>query len=158
MKKYSLVLVILSIVVASLVFVMALFLSGILDYLDGDAIGTPIYDNKIINENNRESESNVKYGDKLSTITESFKEKYDAVVEGTVLSCMGHKSYPVKYQCDVQVEQYIKFDGKKTPQLTILGYRETFTDNGLKAIFGLDYHDDENYYEIMERVLLDNEN
>lgn len=95
--------------------------------------------------------------DELTTITESFKEKYDAVVEGTVLWCMGHKVYPVRYQCDIQVEQYIKFDGEKTSQLTILGYRETSTGAGLKAIFGLDYHEDENYYEIMERVLLENE-
>jgi hypothetical protein len=109
------------------------------------------------NEINLKSEPSVKSEDELFTVTESFKKKYDAVIEGTILWCMGHKTYPVRYQCDIQVEQYIKFNDEKTPQLTILGYRETVADWGQKTLFGLDYPEDENYYEIMERVLLDDE-
>lgn len=81
---------------------------------------------------------------------DSFPEKYDTVVEGTVLWCMGHKVYPVRYQCDIQVDSYIKFDGERTGQLTILGYEDTDIQDNQKAIFGIEYHSDESYYEIIE--------
>jgi hypothetical protein len=82
---------------------------------------------------------------------ESFQEKYEAVVEGTIIGCMGHKeTYPIRYQCEVQIDSYIKFDGEKTGQLTVLAYRDRLDEDNQKAIFGLDYHEDENYYEVME--------
>jgi len=82
---------------------------------------------------------------------ESFVEKYDAVVEGSIIGCMGHKeTYPIRYQCEIQVDSYIKYNGEKTGQLTALAYRDRLNEDNQKAIFGLDYHDDENYYEIIE--------
>ena len=99
-----------------------------------------------------ESENN------LTIARELFQEKYDAVVEGTVFWCMGHKeSYPIRYQCEIQVDSYIKYDGEKTGQLTVMAYRDNLNEDNQGAIFGLDYHEDEDYYEIMERVLLENE-
>jgi len=82
---------------------------------------------------------------------ESFQEKYDAVVEGSIIGCMGHKeTYPIRYQCDIQVDSYIKYYGEKTGQLTVIAYRDRLDEDNQKAIFGLEYHEDENYYEIIE--------
>jgi len=82
---------------------------------------------------------------------DSFPEKYDAVIEGTLSLCMGHKGYPIRYQCEIQVDSYIKFTGNQTGQLTILAYdRALISDEQTPTVFGLKYHLDENYYEIVE--------
>jgi len=82
---------------------------------------------------------------------ELFQEKYDAVVEGTIIGCMGHKeTYPIRYQCEIQVDSYIKFNGERTSQLTVLAYRDKLEEGNQRVIFGLDYHEDEKYYEIIE--------
>ncbi|MGI0041053.1 MAG: hypothetical protein ACRD94_03710 [Nitrosopumilaceae archaeon] len=92
-------------------------------------------------------------------IIESFKEKYDAVVGGTIVGCMGHKeSYPIRYQCEIQVDSYIKYNGEKTGQLTVIAYRDKLNEDNQGAIFGLEYHEDENYYEIIESGEIENEN
>jgi len=105
-----------------------------------------------------ESELESESENNLTIARELFQEKYDAVVKGTVFWCMGHKeSYPIRYQCEIQVDSYIKYDGEKTGQLTVMAYRDSLNEDNQGTIFGLDYHEDKDYYEIMERVLLENE-
>ena len=120
---------------------------------DKDNTGKKLQNYYYGSELESESENN------LTIARELFQEKYDAVVEGTVFWCVGHKeSYSIRYQCEIQVDSYIKYDGEKTGQLTVMVYRDNLNEDNQGAIFGLDYHEDEDYYEIMERVLLENEN
>jgi len=82
---------------------------------------------------------------------DSFSEKYDAVIEGTIQWCIGHKGYPIRYQCDILVDSYIKFDGQKTERFSALVYDyELISDEKIKTVFGLEYHADESYYEIVD--------
>jgi len=82
---------------------------------------------------------------------DSFPEKYDAVIEGSIQICMGHKGHPQRSQCEIDVNSYIKFDGQRTEQFTVLVYDATLLpEPNTKAVFGLKYHPDENYYEIVE--------
>lgn len=83
------------------------------------------------------------------------QNKFDAVIEGTVLWCMGHKNLPYWYQCEISVGNYIKFDGQRTEVLTVLGQRSVILQDHENGLFGLDYHSEDNFYEIKESVVIE---
>ncbi|WP_016939759.1 hypothetical protein [Candidatus Nitrosopumilus sediminis] len=91
-------------------------------------------------------------------VVKLLKEKYDTVIEGNVTWCMGHKTYPVRYQCDIQVDQYIEFDGERTGNLTVLSDKHPLISGKQDSFFGLNYVADENYYDLVETSIMANYN
>lgn len=88
---------------------------------------------------------------------ESYKKKYDAVIEGKVLWSIGHKGYPLRLQYDIEPIKIHKTHPalRNDNTISFVGERDTATEIGKIAVFGLDYDEKDNYFRLVNRFILD---
>ena len=86
--------------------------------------------------------------------------KYDAVIEGKVLYSIGHKGYPVRLQYEIEPIKIHKSHPALRSENTIsfIGEKDTATEIGKTAVFGLEYDEKDNYFRLVERFILDSSN
>lgn len=91
---------------------------------------------------------------------ELYKKKYDAVIEGKVLWSIGHKGYPLRLQYDIEPIKIHKAHPalRNANTISFVGERDTATEIGKIAVFGLDYDKKDNYFRLVNRFILDSSN
>lgn len=91
---------------------------------------------------------------------ELYTKKYDAVIEGKVLWSIGHKVYPLRLQYDIEPIKIHKAHPalRNDNTISFVGERDTATEIGKIAVFGLEYGEKDNYFRLVDRFILDSSN
>lgn len=98
------------------------------------------------------------FKDDSSIIAESFKEKYDVVIKGTVNIFLGHKEiWPTLYQSNVDIIEMYKTHPMLTDanNITVIAEKDKVVGPRTTAILGLTYDESGDYFRLVDVFVMD---